>query len=99
VHVQHSPTGRVAVLALHGEVDITRADSLRRTLLDLIGAPLIVVDLAGVTFLDSTVLGVLVGAARRAEVEGGRLIVLNEAGLAARVLQVSGLRRVLSAVG
>ena len=97
MHVQHSPTGRVAVLALQGEVDITHADSLRRSLLELLGAPLIVVDLAGVTALDGTVLGVLAAAATRAEAEGGRLIVVNESGAPAKALRITGLDRVLCA--
>jgi anti-sigma B factor antagonist len=99
VHVQHSPTGRVAVLILHGELDLLHAHDLRRALHHLAGARLVVVDLAAVTYLDSTILGVLVGCLRRAAESGGGLVVINASGIPERVLRITGLGSLLGLPG
>jgi anti-sigma B factor antagonist len=61
------------VLEVGGEVDVYTAPKLRERLAELIdaGAGKVVVDLDGVDFLDSTGLGVLVGALKRLRAAGG----------------------------
>jgi anti-sigma B factor antagonist len=56
-----------AVLEVGGEVDVYTAPRLRERLIEMIdgGARKVVVDLGRVDFLDSTGLGVLVGALKR----------------------------------
>ena len=56
------------MLEVHGEVDLATSPALRDHLTKLIedSPPAVVVDLDGVQFLDSTGLGVLVGAYKRA---------------------------------
>jgi anti-anti-sigma factor len=59
--------GREAVIALHGEVDYITALELRGTISAVLGAgdvDMIIVNMAGVTFLDSTGVGTIVVAAR-----------------------------------
>jgi anti-sigma B factor antagonist len=58
-----------------GEIVLTTAPKLREQLLRLIaaGERHLVIDLAGVDFCDSTGLGVLIGAAKRARAEGGEV--------------------------
>ena len=55
------------VLEVGGEVDVYTAPRLRERLIELVdgGSRNVVVDLGGVDFLDSTGLGVLVGALKR----------------------------------
>jgi anti-sigma B factor antagonist len=62
-----------AVLSVGGEVDVYTAPQLRERLFELIdgGGRKVVVDLGRVDFLDSTGLGVLVGALRRLRAAGG----------------------------
>src|SRR4051812_2807329 len=62
------------VLEGGGEGDGYTAPRLRERLIELVeaGARNVVVDLAGVEFLDSTGLGVLVGAMKRLRVANGR---------------------------
>jgi anti-sigma B factor antagonist len=62
-----------AVVEVGGEVDVYTAPRLRERLVELIdgGARDVVVDLGRVDFLDSTGLGVLVGALKRLRAAGG----------------------------
>ncbi len=61
------------VLEVGGEVDVYTAPRLRERLIELVdgGARNVVVDLGRVDFLDSTGLGVLVGALKRLRAVGG----------------------------
>jgi anti-sigma B factor antagonist len=61
------------VLEVGGEVDVYTAPRLRERLIELVesGARDVVVDLGRVDFLDSTGLGVLVGALKRLRAAGG----------------------------
>ena len=65
--------GEFAVVVVGGEEDVYTAPQLREGLLELIDAGVehVVVDLGGVDFLDSTGLGVLVGALKRLRTVGG----------------------------
>ena len=61
------------VLEVGGEVDVYTAPRLRERLVELVegGARKVIVDLSRVEFLDSTGLGVLVGALKRLRAAGG----------------------------
>jgi anti-anti-sigma factor len=63
----------VGVVRLSGEVDMYTAPQLKQSMLGLIdeGAAKVVIDLSGVTFIDSTALGVLIGGVRRLRAAGG----------------------------
>ena len=68
------PEEGCTVVAVAGEIDLTTgAETLRDTLHDLIssGSANLVIDLSGVRFLDSTALGVLIGAMRAAGEQAG----------------------------
>jgi anti-sigma B factor antagonist len=87
--------GDVTVVALSGEHDVSTAPYLREQVVPTLdaGNPL-VVDLTAATFIDSSVLGVLLGGLRRAREHGlGYAIVLgDEAGSAVRrIFDVTGL--------
>ncbi|MBK5287702.1 MAG: STAS domain-containing protein [Acidimicrobiia bacterium] len=81
------------VLEVHGEIDVAAAGEFSDALTALIdtGAPLIVVDLAGVGFIDSSGLGALVVASQHAETTGAALTVRNAEGAVRRVFEVTGL--------
>ena len=66
------------VVALTGEVDLYTAPELKAALLRLVaeGPSRIVVDLSGATFVDSTTLGVLLGAVKRLRLIGGELVLV-----------------------
>src|SRR3712207_8345966 len=67
------------VVAVRGEIDLFTAPELKKTLADAIenGAKRVVVDLSETTFLDSTALGVLIGAVKRLRSRDGQLVIVN----------------------
>jgi anti-sigma B factor antagonist len=85
--------GAVTVLEVSGEIDVYTAPTLRQHLRESSGsdAPRVVVDLSQVKFLDSTGLGVLVGAMGRIREADGtmRLVVTSDHIL--KVLRITGL--------
>jgi len=98
IEIQPETGTGALVFGLRGSLDIATAPSLRAALLEAAGQGKreIVVDLTRVEFIDSTGLGSLIGAHRRAQEEGGSLrLVVNEGPLS-RLLAITGLVRVFS---
>ncbi len=85
--------GGLPVVSVAGEIDVATAPQLRKRLqrLSAEGRTTIVVDLLGVSFLDSTALGVLVGALRRCREAGGELRLAATHPRVLRVFQITGL--------
>lgn len=85
-----------SVVDVSGEIDVYTSPKLRERLVGLVndGSTNIVVNLAEVDFIDSTGLGVLVGALKRIRSRGGSLsLVCSETGLL-RVFTITGLEKV-----
>jgi anti-sigma B factor antagonist len=80
--------GSTTVLA-EGEIDKATAPLLRDCLSELRGD--VVIDLAALEFLDSTGLGVLIGASRILKENGGTLRVRAPQPQVRRVLDITGL--------
>jgi anti-anti-sigma factor len=96
VQITTSATGRVAVVALDGEQDLATAEELRRTLVELCSrVPLIVVDFQRTTFVDSTVIGVVVGAWKRAQRHGHQVVGINAVGSVSKALHLTGVDALL----
>jgi anti-sigma B factor antagonist len=85
----------ISVLTISGEHDLNTAPDLRRRLGELMdGGESVVVDLSPASFVDSTILGVILEGRRQA-IEGGRgFAVAQGDGTEAvtRVLEITGLR-------
>lgn len=97
--IEVAPDGDVAVVAIRGEHDLANADALRRELEGLRkqGRPF-VVDLTDATFIDSAVLGVLIGEHDRAAERGLRagFVVAEGSGHSVRkIIDLAGVRSVL----
>ena len=75
------PGTDIVVMSVHGDTDMYVADELRVRLTTAIDdAPTaLVLDLSGVTFLDSMALGVLLGGLKRMRALGGQLRVVTPA--------------------
>lgn len=90
-------TDAAGVVVVRGELDLSTAPVVRRRITQVIegGAREIVVDLTESTFLDSSGLGVLVGAVKRLRPLGGRILVVATAARLMRTLAITGLDQVL----
>ena len=86
--------GRSVVVELAGELDLYNAEELRATLHEAAGRKpeRLVIDLAAVSFLDSTALGVFVEARQRLVNRNGFLLAAATRDVR-RTLEVSGLDR------
>lgn len=87
--------GDWTVLSVSGEVDLATAPQLRERLDGLIdeGGERLVVNLEGVSFLDSTGLSVLVGALNRIQERGGTLALAALSRPVRKVLATVGLEQ------
>ncbi|HEX2155344.1 MAG TPA: STAS domain-containing protein [Acidimicrobiia bacterium] len=88
-----SEEGSRAVAALRGEIDYGNVAQLRSSLLGLSqgSATEVVVDMAGVTFVDSTALSVLVQAKQRLAESGRQMSIIDPQPRVIRVLRLAGL--------
>jgi anti-sigma B factor antagonist len=85
-----------AVVDVKGEVDVYTAPKLREQLIELVseGSYDIVVNLEGVDFLDSTGLGVLVGALKRVKAHEGDLALVCTQDKILKIFKITGLTKV-----
>jgi anti-sigma B factor antagonist len=81
------------VLRLAGEVDVATAPRLRDRLVQLVndGPPQLVVDLSGLSFIDSMGLGALVSGLKRARAHDGDLRLAGPSDHVAKVLSITRL--------
>lgn len=89
--------GGRSVVTVGGRLDLVTASDLRSALdHELEERPArIVVDLAGVDFMDSTGLGVLIAVQRRAQDVGSSIVLSSAAPIVLTVLRVTGAERLL----
>ena len=97
IDIKSENHGDALVYALRGSLDIATSPSVRAALTEAAanGKHEIVVDLTQLEFLDSTGLGALIGAHRRALENNGTLRLVVSEGPILRLLNITGLIRVL----
>ena len=85
-----------AVLDVQGEIDVYTAPKLREKLIELVseGSYDVIVNLEGVDFLDSTGLGVLVGALKRVKAHDGSLSLVCTQDKLLKIFKTTGLTKV-----
>jgi anti-sigma B factor antagonist len=88
-------SGDVAVVVAGGEIDLYGAPELSDALSTTAQERRVVVDLTAVSFLDSTALGVVVGAIRELRQRGGDARVVLPRGSARRIFELTTLDQVL----
>jgi anti-sigma B factor antagonist len=98
IDVTAGQDGLSTVVAAHGELDVLTAATLRTTIGGVIddGRAHLVLDASGITFMDSTGIGVLVIALRRTRASGGSFAIAGAHGRTLRTLSMTGLDRVFT---
>ena len=88
------------VIAVSGEIDLFTAPEFKQRLMAPIsgGVEHVIVDLTDTTFVDSSSLGVLIGAHRRLKSRGGRLVVACNTEAIVRTFRITGLDGVFKLV-
>jgi anti-sigma B factor antagonist len=91
----HEIDGDTHVIDVDGQIDLYSAPEFKERTLGVIeqGKKRVVVDLSGVTFMDSTGLSVLVGALKRLRLLDGRLTIVAPDDDIRRIFEVTGLDR------
>jgi anti-sigma B factor antagonist len=90
--VRSSAESERVVIALSGECDLSVRDRVTSELLAALArSSVVVVDLAGLVFMDSSGVHALVTAHHAAERDGRRLYVINAAGVVADLLELTGI--------
>lgn len=93
IDVQSTPDGKAQIFVLHGSLDISTSPTVRAALVEAAdrGQHEIIVDLTHLEFLDSTGLGALIGAHKRARDHNGRVRLVVQEGQILRLLRITGL--------
>jgi anti-sigma B factor antagonist len=92
--------GTARVVKLEGTCDLATAPELRQALHALTPPDVqdVTLDVSGLEFIDSTGLGVVLGAMRRLREGGGNLRIAGAAGTVRRVLEITDLDKVIPLV-
>lgn len=86
------------VIRAEGEFDVHAADEFKQTVdnaLAICGARNLALSLKGVTFIDSSGVGAILSRYKKVRQLGGEVVVMNLQPQVARVLELSGLFRLL----
>lgn len=91
--IETARVGTRTELSLAGELDMVSAPQLESELMAVESpdAGELLIDLAGVQFIDSTGLRVLLGATRRAGTTGHKLLIRHVEGQALRLFEIAGV--------
>src|SRR6185312_5763831 len=86
----------VSTVSVAGEVDLATAPELKEALTEVVngGARGVLVDLSNATFIDSTTLGVLMGAVKRLRPAGGELAIACHDPNIRKIFEITMLDRV-----
>ncbi len=91
------------VLAVTGELDLATVPQVRQAVVELLassnGVPMLVLDLSGVDFIDSSGLGSVLGAMRRARAANGEVRAVVCAPHVRSLFEITGLDRLLPVHG
>jgi anti-sigma B factor antagonist len=98
VEVEVAHDGGTTVCRPSGELDAFTVATLREELAALAGASEVVIDLAGVPFMDSAGLGALIGGIRKLRDAGGGVVVVCSRPAVLRLLHTTGFDRMVPVV-
>jgi anti-sigma B factor antagonist len=92
--------GGTTVAHIRGEVDMATCERLRDSIEPYLGPrQTVILDLSDITFMDSSMLHLLVQARGRLTEDGGSLVLRNPSDAARRLLEISEMSDLLEAAG
>lgn len=100
LYIEAAETGRITTLRLKGTLDIYTAEKFTARTDEALknGAQSLIVDLAGVVYLDSEVgIGALLRALRRMQTANGTLLLVDVPGPVHKAIRIKGLGLVIQA--
>ena len=89
----------ILVIAPEGDIDHHSASRIRAEadrLLLCSGASSIAFDMSGVSFMDSSGIGMIIGRYRKIKILGGRIIIRNACPSVMRIIGLSGLGNIVT---
>lgn len=92
----------VLLVRVEGEMDVHMADEFRQRVDAALGADgvrHVILSLKGVTFIDSSGLGAILGRYKKVSAAGGRMLAANVRPQVARVFELSGLLKIIETYG
>jgi anti-sigma B factor antagonist len=94
--IRSEQDGTACTITLEGEVDVYTAPRLKEELVSLIqgGCSHVIIDLERVSFIDSSGLGVLVSALRRAREKDGAVRIVCKRESILKIFRITGLDKV-----
>jgi anti-sigma B factor antagonist len=97
LRVDLATEGGRGVITVQGEIDLATVGALRTAIVEATqtGVRELTLDLDQVTYIDSSGLGTLIGAHKRLDAAGGRLVVLCTQDRILRLFSITGVDRVL----
>jgi anti-sigma B factor antagonist len=99
--IEDRPIGADAhLVAVGGEVDLFTAPEFKQRVMAAIAAGVerVIVDFTKTTFVDSSSLGVLIGAHRRLKSRGGRMVIACDTDAIVKTFRITGLDGVFTLV-
>lgn len=97
--VTNSTHGAWSILTVEGELDLSTSPRFRDSLSELLAtSDHVAIDLRGVTFMDSTALGVVVSGMKRARERDGELALIGPTGSPRKVLSITALDQIMRIV-
>jgi len=93
-----APQPDIRVLEVEGEVDVYTSTSLKQEISQSVseGVKYIVLNLSKVEYLDSTGLGLLIGALKRLRENQGNLVIVSPSMRIMRVFEITGLYKIFN---
>ncbi|MBR0467110.1 MAG: anti-sigma factor antagonist [Clostridia bacterium] len=95
--VKISNKGEVLYCSISGEIDHHSAGSIRKAIDDAANSAmpnLLVLDFAGVTFMDSSGIGLVMGRYRNISKQGGKVHISNPSPYIHKLMHISGIERI-----
>jgi len=96
--MQIETNGRTLIAAPEGELDHLQAERLRVQIdaaYDRSTCKHIILNMVGVSFMDSSGIGMIIGRYKNAEKRGGQLILANMSDTVSRLFEISGLAKII----